>query len=242
MLEQKVRGAIGLPNGCDRSREGRGSQAHVGRRSLTRREPMAERDEIDGGGAAGGSSKAAGARELATKRIHQGPNTSEMQTFACCRLRQVANSPCNIQSAAPGTRFWGKARKISYLRSIGRNFILLSQTSPPRDGEGRCFTRLFVSIGMRERDGSRGVLRMKQRTREPMDSVVDDLKARQRNLTGSHVLRGSRSVDEYLWKGARDAPMVQRIGAIILALAYLAVALFFIARPATAEDGRREGQ
>lgn len=69
---------------------------------------------------------------------------------------------------------------------------------------------------------------MKQRTREPIDSVVDDLKARQRNLTWPHLLRGSRSVDEYLWKGARDAPMVQRIGAIILALAYLAVALFFI--------------
>ena len=61
-----------------------------------------------------------------------------------------------------------------------------------------------------------------------MDSVIDDLKTKQRNLTWPDVLRGSRSIDEFLWKGARDAPMVQRIGAIILALAYLAVALFFI--------------
>ena len=69
---------------------------------------------------------------------------------------------------------------------------------------------------------------MKRRVREPMDSVIEDHKAKQRNLTWPDVLRGSRSVDEFLWKGARDAPMVQRIGAIILALAYLAVALFFI--------------
>jgi hypothetical protein len=43
------------------------------------------------------------------------------------------------------------------------------------------------------------------------------------------ALRGSGKqggVD--LWKGTRDAPIVQRIGAIILALAYLAVVLFFI--------------
>jgi len=71
-------------------------------------------------------------------------------------------------------------------------------------------------------------IEMKRTEREPMDSVIDDLKAKQRNLTWPDVLRGNRSVDEFLWKGARDAPMVQRIGAIILAVAYLAVALFFI--------------
>jgi hypothetical protein len=41
-------------------------------------------------------------------------------------------------------------------------------------------------------------------------------------------LRGGRSVDELLWKGAQDAPMVQRIGAGIFALAFFLLAIFFI--------------
>ena len=35
-------------------------------------------------------------------------------------------------------------------------------------------------------------------------------------------------VDELLWKGARGAPMVQRIGVVVFALAYLIVAVTFI--------------
>jgi len=61
-----------------------------------------------------------------------------------------------------------------------------------------------------------------------MDPIVEDVTARQRNTTWPHVLRGGRSVDEFLWKGAKGAPLVQRVGAVILALAYLLVALFFI--------------
>lgn len=69
---------------------------------------------------------------------------------------------------------------------------------------------------------------MKRRTSESRDPIVEDITAKQRNTTWPHVLRGGRAVDEYLWKGAKDAPMVQRIGAIILALAYLVVAILFI--------------
>jgi hypothetical protein len=69
---------------------------------------------------------------------------------------------------------------------------------------------------------------VKRRAPNSRDNIVEDLTVRQRNTTWPHVLRGGRAVDEYLWKGAKDAPMVQRVGAFILALAYLVVALFFI--------------
>jgi hypothetical protein len=68
----------------------------------------------------------------------------------------------------------------------------------------------------------------KNRQQEILDSYIESVKARQRNLIWPDVLRGSRSVDELLWKGASDAPMVQRIGAVILALAYLMVAVVFV--------------
>jgi membrane associated rhomboid family serine protease len=45
-----------------------------------------------------------------------------------------------------------------------------------------------------------------------------------------------RFVDEFLWKGARDAPLVQRIGAVILALAYVFVGLTFISIAAEQQD------
>jgi hypothetical protein len=71
---------------------------------------------------------------------------------------------------------------------------------------------------------------VKRNQSKELDSSIEDVKARQRNTTWPDVLRGGRSVDEFLWKGARDAPMVQRVGAVLLALAYVLVALFFIGR------------
>jgi len=65
-------------------------------------------------------------------------------------------------------------------------------------------------------------------SKKDLDTYIDEVKGRQRNITWPDVLRGSRSVDEYLWKGARGAPLVQRMGAIILALAYITVALAFV--------------
>jgi hypothetical protein len=58
-------------------------------------------------------------------------------------------------------------------------------------------------------------------SKKELDSHIESVKASQKNVTWPGVLRGSRSVDELLWKGARDGPMVQRIGVMILALAYL---------------------
>jgi hypothetical protein len=72
---------------------------------------------------------------------------------------------------------------------------------------------------------------MKKRagTKKELNSDIEDRKARQRNLIWPDVLRGGRAVDEFLWKGARDAPLVQRVGALIVALAYLLVAVAFVA-------------
>jgi hypothetical protein len=64
--------------------------------------------------------------------------------------------------------------------------------------------------------------------RKELDSYIEGLKARQRNLVFPDVLRGGRYVDELLWKGARDAPVVQRIGVVILAIAYVMVGIVFV--------------
>ena len=71
---------------------------------------------------------------------------------------------------------------------------------------------------------------MKKKTgsKKELDSYIESVKDRQKNVLWPDVLRGGRSVDELLWKGARDAPMVQRIGVVILALAYVMVAAVFI--------------
>jgi hypothetical protein len=66
------------------------------------------------------------------------------------------------------------------------------------------------------------------RRKKELNSCIEDLEARQRNLIWPDVLRGGRSVDEFLWKGAREAPLVQRIGAVVLALAYVMVGLAFV--------------
>jgi hypothetical protein len=63
--------------------------------------------------------------------------------------------------------------------------------------------------------------------KEKLDSLIESVRSSQRSTVWPDVLRGGRSVDELLWKGRRDAPMVQRIGAVILGVAYLLVGLAF---------------
>ena len=64
--------------------------------------------------------------------------------------------------------------------------------------------------------------------KKELDDYIESVKARQKNLIWPDVLRGGRSVDELLWKGARNAPLVQRVGVVILALAYVSVGLAFV--------------
>jgi hypothetical protein len=65
-------------------------------------------------------------------------------------------------------------------------------------------------------------------SKKELDSYISALEERQSNLAWPDVLRGGRSVDELLWKGARGAPLIQRIGLVILALAYVMVALVLV--------------
>jgi hypothetical protein len=65
-------------------------------------------------------------------------------------------------------------------------------------------------------------------SKKELDSYIEAVKERQKNVTWPEILRGSRSVDELLWKGARDAPLVQRIGAVILGLTYILIGLAFV--------------
>ena len=72
-------------------------------------------------------------------------------------------------------------------------------------------------------------MRKRSGSKKKLDSYIESVKARQRNLTWPYVLRGSRSVDEYLLKGARDAPLIQRVGAVVVALMFLTIALAVVA-------------
>ena len=71
-------------------------------------------------------------------------------------------------------------------------------------------------------------MKKKRDGKKELDSYIESIRASQRSTIWPDVLRGSRSVDELLWKGARNAPLVQRIGVVILALAYLMVATVFL--------------
>jgi len=53
------------------------------------------------------------------------------------------------------------------------------------------------------------------------DPLRDDLESRQRNTVWPDTLRNASSVDGYLWHGNPNAPLVQRVGAVVLGLAYL---------------------
>ncbi|HEY4362002.1 MAG TPA: hypothetical protein VGN17_13580 [Bryobacteraceae bacterium] len=60
------------------------------------------------------------------------------------------------------------------------------------------------------------------------DQYVADLKARQRNIVFPDTVRNGRAVDKLLWKGDPDAPLVQRIGMLILGICCGGTGLTFI--------------
>jgi hypothetical protein len=53
--------------------------------------------------------------------------------------------------------------------------------------------------------------------------VRERVEAPQRNLLPQDLLLNGRAVDAFLWLGRSDAPMVQRVGALLLAFAYMLV-------------------
>jgi hypothetical protein len=59
------------------------------------------------------------------------------------------------------------------------------------------------------------------------DRLIEEIKAKQSNTVWPDTLRNSRGVDEFLWKGAPNAPLVQRIGAWIFGLTFILLAVVF---------------
>jgi hypothetical protein len=52
-------------------------------------------------------------------------------------------------------------------------------------------------------------------------SLIEEIKATQQNTLWPDTMKNSSSVDEFLWKGSPDAPLVQRIGACIFGLTFI---------------------
>jgi lipopolysaccharide export LptBFGC system permease protein LptF len=63
---------------------------------------------------------------------------------------------------------------------------------------------------------------------QQLDAYIQDLKASQENLTWPGALRNNRGVDALFWKGNPKAPLVQRIGLILVAVALVLIGLSMV--------------
>lgn len=68
----------------------------------------------------------------------------------------------------------------------------------------------------------------KSRVKDRLDipntqSFIEEFKAKQENTVWPGPLQNAKSVDEFLWKGSPDAPLVPRIGAWIFGLFFIFV-------------------
>ncbi len=59
-------------------------------------------------------------------------------------------------------------------------------------------------------------------------TVIEDIKGKQRNFVFPDTLRNSRGVDEFLWKGSPNAPLVQRMAAWMFGLFFILAGVAFI--------------
>src|SRR5262249_36765012 len=53
------------------------------------------------------------------------------------------------------------------------------------------------------------------------EKFIEEVRAKQSNTVWPDALLNGRSVDEFLWKGSQNAPLVQRIGAGIFGLTFM---------------------
>jgi hypothetical protein len=60
------------------------------------------------------------------------------------------------------------------------------------------------------------------------DRLIEDIKAKQKNTVWPGPLLNSRGVDEFLWKGSPDAPLVQRLGAWIFGVTFILLGAIFV--------------
>jgi hypothetical protein len=51
--------------------------------------------------------------------------------------------------------------------------------------------------------------------------LIEEIKTKQRNTLWPDALINSRGVDEFLWKGSPDAPLVQRVAAWLFGVAFI---------------------
>lgn len=58
--------------------------------------------------------------------------------------------------------------------------------------------------------------------------LTEEFKAKQSNILWPDAMKNSRGVDEFLWKGAPNAPLVQRIGAWIFGIVFLLFGIAFL--------------
>jgi hypothetical protein len=67
---------------------------------------------------------------------------------------------------------------------------------------------------------------MKEKTENSdQERLVEEIEAKQRNIDWPDAMKNSSSVDEFLWKGSPDAPLVQRMGAWIFGLTFMLMGL-----------------
>ena len=69
---------------------------------------------------------------------------------------------------------------------------------------------------------------MKRRIRNSQERFIDEMRAKQSNIVWPDTLRNGRSVDRLLWMGSAKASLVQKIGAWLFGLGFLAQGLVFL--------------
>jgi len=62
------------------------------------------------------------------------------------------------------------------------------------------------------------------------DKFIEDLKAKQNNLTWPGTLIGGRSVDAFLWRGSPNPTLVQRLAAWLLGTFFFVPGLLFVSK------------
>ena len=69
---------------------------------------------------------------------------------------------------------------------------------------------------------------MAPRPEYQQQKLTEEIKAKQSNILWPDAMKNSSGVDAFLWKGAPDAPLVQRIGASIFGLFFLLAGVSFL--------------
>ena len=69
---------------------------------------------------------------------------------------------------------------------------------------------------------------MTERPEFQQQRLIEEIKAKQSNTVWPDALKNSRGVDKFLWKGAPNAPLVQRIGAWIFGIFFLMAGVSFL--------------